>query len=104
MKGPHAAVFALLLAATAFTAAAQVQVRTLPAEAKRADMKYLHDVTVALDGKERRLAPGAQIRDAENRIVVPSAVLGTVKVKFLANDDGSLRQVWILTADEAAQK
>src|SRR5262245_35825123 len=104
MTRPLAAVLAPLLAAAAFAASAQVQVRSLPTEAKRAEMKYLYDVTVALDGKERRLAPGAQIRNAENRIVVPSAVLGTVTVKYLADDDGALRQVWILTADEAAQK
>jgi hypothetical protein len=95
---------ALLAVAWSHLALAQVQVRTLPKEAARAQLRYLHDTTVALDGKERRLAPGAQIRDTENRVVVPSSVLGTVTVKYLADPDGALRQVWILTPDEAAQK
>jgi len=94
----------VLLAGFATLALAQVQVRTLPQEAARAQLRFLYDTTVAIDGKERRLAPGAQIRDQENRIVVPSAVAGTVTVKYLADPDGALRQVWILTADEAAQK
>ncbi|HEX9395229.1 MAG TPA: hypothetical protein VF943_00670 [Burkholderiales bacterium] len=94
----------VLLAGLAAQATAQIQVRTLPTEAARAQLRFLYDTTVSLDGKERKLAPGAQIRDDSNRVVVPSAVLGTVTVKYLADPDGALRQVWILTADEAAQK
>jgi hypothetical protein len=94
----------VLLAGFASQAAAQIQVRALPQEAARAQLRFLYDTTVALDGKERKLAPGAQIRDDSNRVVVPSAVLGTVTVKYLADPDGALRQVWILTAEEAAQK
>jgi len=35
--------------------------------------------------------------------VMPSRVAGTVLVKVRLDPDGSLRQVWILTPEEAAQ-
>ena len=76
----------------------------VPKDAQRAQMRHLYDMTLSLDGKERKLAPGAQIRDTSNRMVVPSAVAGPVLVKYRLDPDGSLRQVWILTPEEAAQK
>jgi len=87
-----------------FAALAAAQMRSIPKDAQRAQMRHLYDTTMALDGRESRLAPGAQIRDASNRVVVPSGVAGTVLVKVLLDPDGSLRQVWILTPEEAAQK
>jgi len=87
-----------------FAALAAAQMRSIPNDAQRAQMRHLYDTTMALDGRESRLAPGAQIRDASNRVVVPSSVAGTVQVKVLLDPDGSLRQVWILTPEEAAQK
>ena len=87
-----------------FAALAAAQLRSIPKDAQRAQMRHLYDMTLALDGKERKLAPGGQIRDASNRIVVPSAVAGPVLVKYRLDPDGSLRQVWILTPQEAAQK
>ena len=92
----------LLLAGFAATAAAQM--RTLPKDAQRAQMRYLYDTTMLVEKTQRKLAPGAQIRDASNRVVVPSAVAGTVLVKYRLDPDGSLREVWILTPHEAAQK
>jgi hypothetical protein len=95
--------FLLFLALAGFAALAAAQLRSIPAEAVRAQMRYLEGMTVALDGKPAQLTPGAQIRDTENRIVVPSAVIGTVVVRYQSDPSGQqVHRVWILSAQEAA--
>ena len=95
--------FLTFILVAGFAALAAAQTRGIPKDAPRAQMRHLYDTTMALNGKESRLAPGAQIRDASNRVVMPSRVAGTVLVKYRLDPDGSLRQVWILTPEEAAQ-
>lgn len=87
-----------------FAALAAAQLRSIPNDAQRAQMRHLYDTTMLIEKTERKLAPGGQIRDASNRVVVPSTVAGPVLVKYRLDPDGSLRQVWILTPQEAAQK
>ena len=90
---------ALLLACTGATA----QMRAIPGDAKRAEIRHLQDVMVELDGARVRLAPGAQIRDAENRLMVPTALPAGALVKYLLDAQGQVRRVWILSPAEAAQ-
>ena len=93
-----------LITAALFAAAAFGQVRTIPKDAKRAKMSHVQERIVALDGKREMLAPGAQIRDAMNRIVVPSALPANSLVKYRRDPSGAVREVWILTPQEAAQR
>jgi len=93
------AALALVLAATA----ASAQVRSIPAEAKRGVMRNLQDLAVEINGRPTLIAPGAQIRDATNLIVVPAMVPSGSLVKFTLDPQGQLTGVWILTAEEAAQ-
>ena len=86
-----------------FSALALAQLRSIPAEARRGEMRHLQEMVIELDGKHARLAPGAQIRDASNRIVLPASVTATALVKYLLDDTGSVQRVWILTPQEAAQ-
>jgi hypothetical protein len=90
-----------LIAAALFAAAALAQVRTIPKDAKRAKMSHVQERIVELDGKREMLAPGARIRDAGNRIIVPSALPANSVVKYRRDANGALHEVWILTADEA---
>ena len=95
-----------LLALLLFTLAAGValaQLRTIPAEAKRATIRHLQGMTVEIDGKPAQLAMGAQIRDGDNRIVVPSAVPPGVLVKYMPDAQGQVSRIWILSPQEAAQ-
>ena len=92
---------ALLLACAA--GAAQAQLRTIPADAKRATVSHVQGMTVLIDDKKMQLAAGAQIRDARNMIVVPAAVPAGVLVKYLRGPDGMLSRVWILSPQEAEQ-
>jgi len=91
-----------LLALCYFAAAAQL--RSIPAEAKRGKLVHVYDMEVQIDGVPQRLARGAQIRDAENRIVVPSAVAPEAQIRYLFDAQGMVRQVWILSEREAAQQ
>ena len=92
------------LAALALGPLAHAQIRSIPEAAKRGEMRHVQGMTVAIDGKAQRLAPGAQIRDPENRIVLPAALPPGAKVKYLLDAEGLVRQVWILTPQEAAQE
>jgi hypothetical protein len=93
----------LLLAAAAMAFAAHAQLRPIPPEAKPGTLRHLQDMIVELDGKPVRLSPGAQIRDASNRLVLPTAVAGTTVVRYLADASGMVHRVWILSKEEAAQ-
>ena len=82
---------------------AWAQLRAIPAEAKRAEIRHLHDMVVELNGTPVRLAPGVLIRDADNRIVLPSAVAPGALVKVLLGPQNEILRVWILSPAEAAQ-
>ena len=79
------------------------QLRTIPEEAKRGQMSHLQEMVVEIDGKPVRLSPGAQIRDPDNRLVLPVSLPGNSDVKYVADDAGLVHRVWILTAEEKAQ-
>ena len=96
----------ILLATMLFSlaaSAAQAQLRTIPADAKRATMSHVQGMTVELDGKKTDLAAGAQIRDADNMIVLPAALPSGSLVKFMPDAQGHVWRVWILSLQEAAQ-
>jgi hypothetical protein len=90
----------LIVLAAAFPATAQAQLRTIPEGAKSGAIRHVQDMIVAIDGVELRLAPGAQIRDASNRLVLPAALPAGAQVKYLLDDEGLVRQVWIVTPPE----
>ena len=95
---------ALILAASLLAAAtAAAQMRSIPADAKRAEIRHVQDAVVELDGARARLAPGAQIRDAENRLIVPAALPAGVAVKYLVDAQGEIRRVWVLSPAEAGR-
>jgi hypothetical protein len=95
--------FGALLLVICAAAAAQSQLRTIPPDAKVGTLRHLQDMTVVIDGKREQLAPGAQIRDPANRLMLPGAVPPGVTVKYRRNDAGVVSQVWLLTQREAAQ-
>ena len=78
--------------------------RTIPADAPATTMTVKIDGTVVLGKKTVSLSPVAQIRDPENRIVLPASLMGgPYRVRVLVNADGQLERAWILTGEEAAQ-
>jgi hypothetical protein len=80
------------------------QARNIPEDAERGNIRHLQDMVVEIGGKTQRLAPGAQIRDASNRLIVPAAVPAGAPVKYVLDSAGMVRRVWILTPEEAARR
>ena len=60
-----------------------------------------HFSRVIVDKKAYVLSPGAQIRDIHNRLVLPSHIRGTYKVRVKLNQQGALHRIWLLTPAEA---
>jgi hypothetical protein len=93
-------VFAVLLFVPLVAAA---QLRTIPQEAQRGEIRHLQGMLVEINGKEERLSPGAQIRDPDNRLLVPGSLPEKSDVKYLFDGAGMVHRVWILSAPEKAQ-
>ena len=84
-------------------AAALAQFRSIPADAKRGEIRHLGQMDVEIDGRTMRLSAGAQIRDASNLVVVPMALPAGAKVKYQLDPQNLVHRVWILSPQEAAQ-
>jgi hypothetical protein len=93
-----------LLIALLFASAAAAQVRPIPADAQRAKMRHVESGVVELDGKRAQLAPGAQIRDESNRVIMPGALPPGSVVKYRRDAAGQVRDVWVLSTQEAAKQ
>jgi hypothetical protein len=92
---------AVLLSGT--LAAQTVTVRTIPDNAKRANLSHVRENVMSLDGRETTLAPGGQIRGANNLLVLPVGVPRNSLVKYQLDQSGQLYRAWILTKEEAAR-
>ena len=81
------------------------QVRTLPANAKRATLGTQDYVLphVELNGKVVRLAPGGVIYDQHNRTIVHGALPRGASVAFTTDMHGDIARIYILTPQEQAQ-
>ena len=91
----------LLLASTAHAQFVD-PVRPIPADALKAKMYVVSERVLNLNGLEYTLAPGGQIFNEKNLIVLTQALQGpyTVRVKFDAQT--LVQRVWILTPTEDA--
>ena len=95
----RAAALLLLLFATPAVA----QLRTIPQEAPRGDIRHLEAMVVELNGKPVQLSPGAQIRDTDNRLMLPTMLVQKSDVRYLLDGGGLVHRVWILTPLERTQ-
>jgi len=95
---------ALLPALLAAPAVAQLRAPPIPAEAQRGIIRHLKEMAVAIDNRPVQLAPGAQIRNQQNLIVVPLALPpGGAPADYILNPDGELFRAWLLTPQELAR-
>jgi hypothetical protein len=93
---------ALLLVACANLAHGQL--RTIPQDAQRARTSQVHDNAIQLDGSQYTLAPGAQIRDEANRIILPTTLKEGALVKYRRDAAGYVREIWVLSDEEARKQ
>ena len=92
----------LVTCLTLWCCAAAAQLRSIPEEARVGTMRYLEMMQVELDGQPQQLAPGAQIRDGDNRLVLPASLQEREQVRYLVDSAGLVHRVWILSAPERA--
>lgn len=93
------AVAAVLAATPTF---AQVA-RPFPVDALRGDLHITQAPEVLLNGKPARLAPGARLRDASGYLALPASLAGQkLRVHYTQEQDGLLKDVWVLNAAELA--
>jgi len=96
------ALVAALVVASPATAQSQ---RAFPQNALRGAIVFGTAPEIAMNGRAARLAPGSRIRDGNNMLVVPSAVHGgKFLVHYTIDPMGLVKDVWILTPDEAAKR
>ncbi len=94
----------MLAAVLALPAAAQMQ-RNFSNKALRGDLVFGTPPQVTLNGKPARLAPGARIRDQNNRLLMPATLVGgKAVVNYTTELEGMVLDVWLLTPAELARK
>jgi hypothetical protein len=79
---------------------ATAQLRSIPKEAQYGELRHLESMVVELNGKPVQLSPGAQIRDTNNRLVLPASLTEKVQVGYTLDGAGLLHRVWILSPQE----
>jgi hypothetical protein len=80
-------------------------VRQFPAAALRATLSVSAPPDILLNGNRERLAPGARIRNANNMLVVSASLVGaTYIVNYVREPQGLVKDVWLLTEAEVAEK
>jgi hypothetical protein len=99
-----AAYLALLSALLAVPAVAQIRTPPIPENSLRGYVRHIGQMAVAVDDNAMQLTAGAQIRDSQNRIIVPVAIPPAgAWADYLLNADGQISRMWLLTPDELAR-
>ncbi|HEY0856352.1 MAG TPA: hypothetical protein VGE16_04810 [Albitalea sp.] len=98
-----AAVAACLIAPAA--AQAQSQERQFPQNALRGALTLNTPSQATLNDRPVPLAPGLRIRGQNNMLQMSGALLGSkLLVNYTLDMQGAVKDVWVLTAQEAAKK
>jgi len=99
------ALFATLCLGLAVSSAtAQVQ-RNFPADALRGTLVVANAPEITLNGAPARLAPGARIRGQNNMLAMSASLTGQrLLVHYTLDMQGNVKDVWILTPEEAARR
>jgi hypothetical protein len=79
--------------------------RGFPAGTLRGEFGVVNWPEIRLDGQAERLAPGARIWGMNRMLVTPAAITGqNLLVNYTRDAAGAVREVWILTPEEAATR
>jgi len=79
--------------------------RAFTAQAMRGELVVQAPPLARLNGHAAVLAPGARIRDTDNRVVLSGSLVGRrLLVHYTRDLQGQLLDVWVLTPGEAAKK
>ena len=76
--------------------------RTFPVEAKKGELVPPVQETLQISGQTLTAAPGLQIRNQQNLIVMPASLQQAVFVRYQLDTMGNVYRVWLLSAAEQA--
>jgi hypothetical protein len=95
---------AMLALSFCLPTAAQVQ-RNFPSNALRGELIVGEIPQVSVNGTPGALAPGARIRGQNNMLQMSGSLVGAkLLVHYTLDTAGQVRDVWILTTEEAAKR
>jgi len=77
--------------------------RNLPEGTTKGQMVVSSPTNASIDGQPMLLAPGVQIRDPFNMVVLPGMIQQPVPVRYMTDPSGAIARVWILSGQEASQ-
>ena len=108
LRAPTGAIVGTFVGAFALSVslAAHAQLpRQFPAGALRGDLTVLQPPDVKLNDGAARLSPGARIRGMDNMLQMSGSLIGQkLRVHYTLDASGNLRDVWVLTPDEARRE
>ena len=79
--------------------------RNFPVGTLRGKFMVVNAPEIQLDGQAERLSPGARIQGPNRMLVMPAAITGqNLLVNYTRDAAGLVREVWVLTPDEARAK
>ncbi len=90
----------MLEVASSATTAPVERLRTIPKEAKKGVMWPPEGRLLRINDEVMRLAPGATIRDMNNRMVLPNTVRRPKKIRYMLDNYGQVRRIWISPTGE----
>jgi len=91
--------------AVCLVAPAAAQQRAFPQNALRGALVIDSPSDATLNGKPARLAPGLRIRGQDNMLQMSGTLLGLkLLVHYTVDMQGLIKDVWVLTPEEAAKK
>ena len=94
-----------LAAAFAVATPAAAQSRNFPQNALRGELTIGNPPEAVLNDRAVRLSPGARIRNQQNLLQLTGSFSGQeLVVNYTLDVSGNLRDVWILTAEEARRQ
>lgn len=76
--------------------------RSFPAESRKGELVPPAQGELEISGNRMAAAPGLQIRNQQNLIVMPSTLQETVPVRYQLDPMGKVWRIWILSAAEQA--
>ena len=101
------ALFATLLAVISASpvGAQDLPTRLFPKEALRGEITFGEPPEVTLNGVPARLSPGARLRGQNNMMVLSGTLTGIRQtVHYTLENNGLIKDVWILRDEEKAKK
>jgi len=79
--------------------------RFFPATALRGELQFGQPPEVLLNGQSARLSPGTRIWNETNMLTMSGALIGQKRIVHYTIDPlGTVKDVWLLRADELARK